>query len=105
MIQMFPQLNLSLLLTNNDMKKFMDVVKSDFIFGKYKADEIQQKEQLLYVEDLIYDILNAEKVESDYSQSIYKDSTMSQLLDLLKSLKYDNPEASKFIKTKLEAAI
>jgi hypothetical protein len=62
-------MNLSIVLPNDVLGEFIDHIKLEMLNGKYKPDDVEalDKTQLMYVEDLVYDIINSDKLESDYS--------------------------------------
>lgn len=104
---MYPNINLSLLFPSDVLKEYIEHARLELLNNKYKAEEIppQDPQQLLFIEDLVYDIVNSDQLESDYSKQIYRDTTQSQVVEMLRQLKFDNPEASKFLKQKFETSI
>ena len=60
----------------------------------------------IFMEEFLYDLCNSDKLTSEISCELYDtEKTLQVFGDFLKLLKFDNSDATKYIKSKLEQCV
>ncbi|CAL6012535.1 Conserved_hypothetical protein [Hexamita inflata] len=106
LFQVYPGVNWSLLFNQQTMVEFMEAQNAQ-IQSKtpqnVKNDEPQPNEDdVIYMEELIYDLCNSDKIQPEYSLNLYNEDIQNQLSEMMRMLKYDNAEIQKYLRLKLD---